>query len=199
MSQIRYFLPGDKVGKCLWHIRGAIRELHAYKEKPLPIIRREFEKRWDGDIHCAQAVLEGIRNRTGAGDPYLERMCFVFDGGVGLKGGICGALAGAVLEINLLLGMNIRDTSYFQALRAFAVGHINLILKKPLGSLEPFGTGKQLVKRFREEAGAIDCRTITQTVFSNLGDFQEHIPTCQGVLKSPYSLICTLILIFLNG
>jgi hypothetical protein len=66
-----------------------------------------------------------------------------------------------VMGISLLLGMNIRDTSYFQTLRAFAVGHINLLLDKPIGKPEPFGVGKSVVQRFREEAGATECRIIT--------------------------------------
>ena len=91
-GQIRYFLPGDRVGKCLWHIRGAIRHLYNYQEKDLPT-PEEPKERQDEPIHCAQAVLRGIRDRTGIGDPLLERLSFVFDGGVGYQGGVCGALS----------------------------------------------------------------------------------------------------------
>jgi len=131
VGQLRYFLPGDRVGKCLWHIRGATRHLYAYQEKDLPGMDVEPGEIQGEPIHCAQAVLRGIRNRTGIGDPLLERLSFIFDGGVGFQGGVCGALAGAVMGINLLLGMNIRDTKYFQPFKAFVVGHINLLLDKP--------------------------------------------------------------------
>jgi Putative redox-active protein (C_GCAxxG_C_C) len=36
MGQLRYFMPGDKVSKCLWHIRGAIRYLYSFRQKELP-------------------------------------------------------------------------------------------------------------------------------------------------------------------
>jgi len=175
MGQLRYFLPGDRVGRCLWHIRGAMRHLNTYQEKGLSGMDMELKEMQREPIHCAQAVLRGIKNRTGIGDPLLERLSFIFDGGVGFQGGVCGALAGAIMGINLLLGMNIRDTSYFQTLRAFTVGHINLLIDKPIGKPEPFGIGKNIVKRFREEVGATECRTITEKVFSDWNDFQGHI------------------------
>ncbi|MBC2703336.1 MAG: C_GCAxxG_C_C family protein [Desulfobacula sp.] len=186
MGQLRYFLPGDRVGKCLWHIRGAMRQLHIYQEKDLPGMGLEPKEIQSEPIHCAQAVLRGIRDRTGIGDPLLERLSFIFDGGVGLQGGICGALAGAVMGINLLLGMDIRDTSYFQTLKAFVVGHINLLLEKPIGEPEPFGVGKSVVQRFRKEAGATECHTITEKAFSDWNNFQGHISSsdkCTGLIE----------------
>lgn len=174
-GQLRYFLPGDRVGKCLWHLRGAMRYLYTYQEEDLPEIDAEPKEIQDDPIHCAQTVLRGIRDRTGMGDSFLERLSFIFDGGVGFQGGVCGALAGAVMGINLILGMNIRDTKYFQTIKAFVVGHINLILDKPIGDPEPFGVGKNIVQRFREEAGAIECRTITEKTFLDWNDFQGHI------------------------
>lgn len=185
-GQLRYFFPGDRVGKCLWHLRGAMRHLHTYQEKDLPSMDVDPKEMQGEPIHCAQAVLEGIKERTGIGDPLLERLSFIFDGGVGYQGGICGALAGAVMGINLLLGMDIRDTSYFQTLKAFVVGHINLLLDKPIGEPEPFGVGKNIIQRFREEAGATECRAITEKEFSGWIDFQEHISSstkCAGLIE----------------
>ena len=174
-GQLRYFLPCDRVGKCLWHLRGAMRHLYTYQEKELPGMDVKPQEMQSEPIHCAQAVLRGIKDRTGIGDPLLERLSFIFDGGVGLQGGVCGALAGAVMGINLLLGMNIRDTSYFQTVKAFVVGHINLLLDNPIGEPEPFGVGKNIVRRFREEAGAIECCSIAEMAFSDWNDFQGHI------------------------
>ena len=186
-GQLRYFFPGDRLGKCLWHIRGAMRHLYTYQEKDLSAIDLEEPKEIrDEPVHCAQAVLSGIRDRTSIGDPLLERLSFVFDGGVGFQGGVCGALAGAIMSVNLLLGMNIRDTSYFQTLKAFAIGHLNLLLNKPIGNPEPFGVGKSVVQRFREEAGSTECRTITEKVFSDWNDFQGHISSsdkCAGLIE----------------
>ncbi|MBW1736054.1 MAG: hypothetical protein JRJ69_00545 [Deltaproteobacteria bacterium] len=63
------------------------------------------------------------------------------------------------MGINLLLGMNIRDTKYFQTLKAFVVG---------------------------QEAGATECRTITEKEFSDWTDFQKYISSsdkCTGLIE----------------
>lgn len=188
MGQLRYFLPGDRVARCFWHIRGATRHLHgAYQGRNLLTPDAGLRKIQGEPIHCAQAVLKGIRNRTGIGDPLLERLSFVFDGGVGLSGGACGALAGAIMSINLLLGMNIRDTSFLQAFKSFIIGHVNLLLNEPIDEEpDPFSVGKNILERFRMEAGATDCCNITQKKFSDWTDFQKHISSsdkCAGLIE----------------
>ena len=175
MGQLRYFMPGDKVSKCLWHIRGAIRYLYSFRQKELPIMEVQLPERQDEPIHCAQAVLKGLKEQTGISHDLLEQLSFVFDGGIGLKGGACGALAGAILGVNLLIGMNVRDMKYSEILKAFAVGHKNLLTNKPVEKPEPFSVGKEIVRNFKEEAGATDCQTITGQRFSDWSDFQNFI------------------------
>ena len=105
---------------------------------------------------------------------------------MGLQGGVCGALAGAVMGVNILLGMDIRDTSYFGTLKSFVVGHINLLLDNPIGKPEPFAVEKSVLQRFREEAGATECRAITEKAFSDWDDFQEHMSAsekCRGLIE----------------
>ena len=184
-GQFRYLLPGDRVGKCLWHIRGAMRHLYEVHQKDLPEINIALKDIQTEPIHCAQAVLRGIRNRTGIGDPLLERMSFVFDGGVGFQGQICGALVGAVMGINVLLGLNIRTTNYFQALKAFIIGHMNLISDEDSNKPDPFSVGSKIVKRFKKEANSIECRDITGKKFSNWEEFQKYICSsdkCAGLI-----------------
>jgi hypothetical protein len=84
MGQLRYFVPGDRVSKCLWHLRGAMRYLYSSYQKDLPVIQMDYNETRDEPIHCAQLVLKGIRKQTGIGDDLLEQLSFVFDGGVGL-------------------------------------------------------------------------------------------------------------------
>ncbi|MBW1899838.1 MAG: C_GCAxxG_C_C family protein, partial [Deltaproteobacteria bacterium] len=81
-------------------------------------------------IHCARNVLESVRERTGIGNDRLERLSIVFDGGVGLRGVLCGALSGAILALNLLHGFNLRRMSYSSNFKKFLVGHINKKKKK---------------------------------------------------------------------
>ena len=175
MGQLRYFIPGDKVSKCLWHMRGAIRYLYSFRQKELPIMEMQSDEKQDKPIHCAQEVLKGIKEKTGIGDDLLEQLSFVFDGGIGLQGGACGALAGAIMGVNLLIGMNVRNMKYSEKLKAFAVGHKNLLTNKPVEKSEPFNIGKDIVKNFKKEAGAIECQTITGQKFSDWSDFQSYI------------------------
>ena len=186
LGQLRYFIPGDKVSKCLWHIRGAIKHLYSFRQNELPRMEVQSEAKQDEPIHCAQRVLKGIREHTGVGDDLLEHLSFVFDGGIGLQGGACGALAGAIMGMNLLLGINVRETKYSDILNAFVVGHKNLLTNKPVEKPEPFNVGKEIVKNFREKAGAIECRTIAGQKFSDWSDFQEFISSsdkCSGLIE----------------
>ena len=186
MGQLRYFMPGDKVSKCLWHIRGAIRHLYSFRQKELPMMEVQSEEKQDEPIHCAQRVLKGIREHTGVGNDLLEHLSFVFDGGIGLQGGACGALAGAIMGMNLLIGMNVREMKYSEILKAFAVGHKNLLTNKPVKKAEPFNVGKDIVKNFKKEAGAIECQTITEKKFSDWSDFQNFISSsakCSGLIE----------------
>ena len=186
MGQLRYFIPGDKVSKCLWHIRGATRHLYSFRQKELPIMEMQSGENQDKPIHCAQQVLKGIKEKTGIGDDLLEQLSFVFDGGIGLQGGACGALAGAIMGVNLLIGMNVRDMKYSEVLKAFVIGHKNLLTDKPVEKPEPFNVGKEIVKNFKEEAGAIECQTITGQKFSGWSGFQDFISSsdkCAGLIE----------------
>jgi len=42
--------------------------------------------------------------------------------------------------------MNVRDMKYSKILKAFAVGHKNLLTNKPVENPEPFNVGKELAK-----------------------------------------------------
>ena len=82
--------------------------------------------------------------------------------------------------------MNIGDTRYFQRLKALVIGHINLPIDNPIGDPEPFGVGKNIIQRFREEAGATECRTIIVKEFYDWTDFQKHISfsdKCAGLIE----------------
>ena len=99
---------------------------------------------------------------------------------MGLSGGVCGALAGAVLGINLKLGMDIRNTGFFRTIQAFIVGHLNLLREKPSAKSEPFSVGNAVVQRFREEAGSIECAAITGKSFSGYPEFNQYIGTSRS-------------------
>jgi hypothetical protein len=55
-------------------------------------------------------------------------------------------------------------------------------VKKP----EPFSVGKEIVKNFKEKAGAIECQTVTGQKFSGWSDFQHFISSsdkCSGLIE----------------
>ena len=85
---------------------------------------------------------------------------------------------------------------YLKTLKSFLVGHINLLLDRPIGEPEPFCVGKNIVKRFREEAGAIECHAITDKEFSGWTDFQTHISSsdkCAGLIELATAEACKAI------
>jgi C_GCAxxG_C_C family probable redox protein len=173
-GQIRYLLPGDKVGRCFLQIRRAAGKLDSLSRRALPDEEEFPDIETERIPHCATPVLEGIGRKTGVSDPLLERLSFIFDGGIALTGGICGALAGSIMAINLILGMNTRRMNYTDIIRDFLIGHINLLLEKPRSMPEPFGVGREIVRRFREKAGSINCLDITKRRFENGKDFSEY-------------------------
>jgi len=185
MGQLRYLAPGDKVAKCMWHIRGALRHLFSIYQDDIP--KHVSVSEHNGNpIHCAKQVLKGIKEQTGVANEKLEELSFVFDGGVGLQGGVCGALAGAIMGINNLVGMNVRENSYFQNVKAFTIGHYNLLRDKQIESPEPFNVGKQVVGKFRKEAENLECKTITGKSFSTFDEFQKYIQsskTCAQLIE----------------
>jgi hypothetical protein len=136
--------------------------------------------------HGDEIMEKGIREHTGIGDDLLEQLSFIFDGGIGLQGGACGALVGAIMGVNLLIGMNVREMKSSDILKGFVVGHKNLLTNKPVDKPEPFSVGKEIVKNFKEEAGAVECRTITRQKFSDWFDFQDFISSsgkCPGLIE----------------
>jgi C_GCAxxG_C_C family probable redox protein len=175
LGQLRYFLPGDRVVKCMWHIRGAMRKLYTLQHPGYEKSEELSGKVDDQSIHCAQAVLGGIRKQADIGSKRLENLSFVFDGGVALQGGLCGAVAGAIMGINLQMGLDIRNISYWQTIKAFTIGHLNLLVDNPVGSPESFMAGRQVVEKFKKEFGSVECLAITGKRFSGWDDFQNHI------------------------
>jgi hypothetical protein len=174
-GQLRYFFPGDKVSKCLWHINGSIKHLYSFRKRELPSVEVHLEQTENEPIHCAQQVLNGIKKETGVGDELLDQVSFVFDGGVGYQGGACGALVGAIMGVNLSIGMDVRRMNIYEILKAFGVGHKNLLKNNDVRKPEPFNVGKKIVRNIQNKTGALDCQTISGQKFSGWLDFQKYI------------------------
>jgi hypothetical protein len=176
---IKYMLPGHRIVRCMSYINGSMKHLHDIKESGLPTIDLVEDEYPIKHLHCAQAVLEGVRANTGVGDPVLERISIALDGGVGLQGGACGALAGAILALNLLLGVNLREVSLPRSYYAFFNGLTYLRSDKPEDIPDPYNVGKRIVENFEGAAGSIDCSAITGKEFINWDDFQSYVKSSE--------------------
>ncbi len=173
-GQARYFLGPDRIARCVRHIRGAMDWLREEAfERPLPATAAGTAG-CARPFHCAREVLVRVREKTGVGYPLLERLAVVFDGGVGYSGGACGALVGAILAINLILGLDIRRMAYLSTFGPFLRGHLNLLVEGPRGEGETFGVGKDILDSFSARAGGTECSAITGRRFTGWEDFQGY-------------------------
>ncbi len=185
-GQLSYLFPGNKVVGCMAMTGRSLNHLindHTFTaarsgaEKISPEVR--------GIRHCARYVLERIRMKTGVGNRRLERLAVVFDGGVGLKGEVCGAFAGAVMGINLAGGYDIRSFGFPGNLGRFIRGHISLVRKADRNKKEVFARGKQLAIEFRNRFGSIRCSELCGVTFRNSREFICHMTgssTCHEIM-----------------
>lgn len=170
----KYLLPGHRMLPCMKHINGSMKYLHRIQSSSLPEIEVNVDF-GSKNIHCAKSVLNGIQNNTGVGDPVLNKISVVLDGGVALGGGLCGALAASILTVNLLLGDNLRDISMPGAYYRFFKGLSYLRSDYDQNIPNPFNVAKYITESFEEKAGSINCLTITEREFTNWDDFQSFI------------------------
>jgi hypothetical protein len=184
-GQLRYFLP-DGVGKCLWHSGKASSRLNFLSSTTLDVSNNNTTEPNSKSIHCATKVLEGVHASCGVGDVLLEKIAFVLDGGVALSGGLCGAMAGAVMAANLVFGWDIRKMSYSKTIKEFVRGHMNLLRKHTSRKPETFAIGKDIMNHLRNKETMLECSRITGRTFSGWDDFQAYMHSsiqCQDLIK----------------
>ncbi len=178
-DMVRYMLPGDKAIKCIAHLRNAIGYL---QEQILEAPPAEPNTGHAECRHCARDVLAEIRRQTGAGSEVLEGASVVLDGGVGLHGGACGALAAAALITGLVSGTDYREMKMAKGLGVLAA------MVRAGGISKPVSPGKDHYDVFRwnqafgrikaafvQQAGSMNCREIAGRRFSNYMDFCEFV------------------------
>lgn len=173
-GQLRYLLPGDRFSRCMRHIGKAAARLRQRIVPDRPV-KDALGGPSDGARHCATEVLRGVRKASGMGDDVLEKIAFVLDGGVGFTGGVCGALAGAVMAANLAFGWDMRSMGLPGTVREFVAGHVNLLRKKKGAKRETFAIGREVLKGIDGRASSLECVRIAGRSFAGWDDFQEYI------------------------
>lgn len=176
---MRYILPGDRIMRCMSHMNGAMKYLYDRQYERLPKVDLDEDSREGTPVHCAQAVLEGVRANTAIGDPLLEKLSVVLDGGIGLQGGACGALAGAILAINIALGVNLRQYSTIQSYIEFFSNLKYLHADEPYGTSNSIDVGRVVLDKFEEKAGSINCSTITEIEFTDWASYQNCVTSSE--------------------
>lgn len=122
---------------------------------------------------CAAPVLHHIREETGKGNRFLEDISIALDGGIGLSGGLCGALAGALLPLGEAWGIDPRSEGVFGTLRFFVRGHLNLYAGR--GEKGLWAMGNPLARGFRRRFGSLECRELTGQAFAGRDDLEDYV------------------------
>jgi len=87
---------------------------------------------------CAESVLLAIAESQGIQSDLLPRIASGFCSGISCTGGMCGAVSGAIMGVNIVAGRNL-----------------------PSESLEPSYTLTQkLISQFERQYGAVNCRQL---------------------------------------
>jgi hypothetical protein len=174
---IRYLFLGKALSRCGVHIGKAASQLIKLIERPLAEEeeKSEIDERLsESGGYCASPVMRGIREATGHGSLYLEQISVAYDGGIGLSGGLCGALAGALMPIGLIWGLQPRAAGLMETMEFNVRGHINLYMDRR--EQELWAIGNPLVKEFRDRFGSLECRDIVGRSFASGKELADFVP-----------------------
>jgi len=173
----KYILLGRFLSRCGIHIGKAVSQLMRLIERPLEEGEgaAEIDRRLsESGGYCAAEVMRGVREATGHGSLYLEQLSAAYDGGIGLSGGLCGALAGALMPIGLIWGFQPRAAGLIDTVQFNVRGHINLYMDRR--EPEMWSVGNPLVREFRRRFGSLECKDIVGRSFESGKELAEFVP-----------------------
>jgi hypothetical protein len=174
---MNYIILGKFMSRCEVHIGKAASQLIRLIEEPLAgegEISELDDRLQDRGGYCAAEVMRGIREATGHGSLYLEQLSVAYDGGIGLSGGLCGALAGALMPIGLIWGLQPRAAGLIETVEFNVRGHMNLYLNRR--EPEMWSVGNPMVKEFRHKFGSLECKDIIGRSFQSGKELAEFVP-----------------------
>jgi hypothetical protein len=180
-----YLLTGKVVTRCVDHIGLATARLLGLINRPLEgggeITALDRRLACSGG-YCAAEVMQGVRTDTGYGSLYMEQLSLAFDGGIGLSGGLCGALAGALMPLGIIWGIDPKYEGFVGTLEPLARGMINQLLKREEPEL--WSQAGHLMSDFKREFASLECRDIVGRSFANGSELAEHMagaPVCARI------------------
>lgn len=180
---MNYILTGKVFTRCVNHIGKSVMKLIEMVNRPL-LGAEEAGAASRAAVAepccvaagcCAADVLRGIREATGVGNILLENISISLDGGIGLSGGLCGALAGALLPLGTAWGIEPKEEGIAATVRAFVLGHVNLYTGRK--ERELWAVANPLVREFRRRFGSLECGELTGRRFASGEELEAFVPS----------------------
>jgi hypothetical protein len=185
---LSYLFPGDKLLRCLHHVGEALVCLtdmirKSAEDRGFPLVFGQGAAGGPSEPHCAYTVFKGLAARAGAPVIPVGWACTGLGGGVALSGAVCGALLGAILGLGLQYGYDPKAMGFGSIVKAFVVGHRNLVkhetlARGPVEDLpeEAFARSRYLADRFERAFGSLNCREITGRRFASADELRAFLP-----------------------
>ncbi len=132
--------------------------------------------------HCAVDVLRELRRETGLGSELIEDLYVTLNGGIGLSGGLCAAVAGAFVPIGWRFGIDPKGEGAWGTLTLFLKGHINLYRGREEGEL--WSVGQEFLRNYFKKFKALECEKLTNKKFTGFQDFArfaEEAEVCREI------------------
>jgi hypothetical protein len=187
-GNIKYLILPNNYIRCSISISDSIKNIFDLKENKIKADQTKSLKNNTETFHCAKSVLEGIREKTGIGNDLIERISIVLDGGVGLQGGACGALTGAVMAVYMIKGLNMNDESLNGSLKAYFGDRLFHYLRtqKIDNKSKHIDLLLDYMKLFKRQYKSIECDKITNNKFTDWEAFQNHMESsnqCKEIVQ----------------
>jgi hypothetical protein len=175
-----YLFSGKAVTRCVRHAAPAAERLASLlgSRRPEPV---QVEVPTSPGC-CAAPVARRIRRDTGAGDEFMEVISMALDGGVGLSGGICGALSVSLMAAGTVWGTDPATTG-----SRGAVGSLVRTTCNAWRSADKPGlwSAERLVNGFYKEFSSLECRDIARPFESgaDLAKYMQGSDTCARAIN----------------
>ena len=112
-----------------------------------------------------------IREKTGLGDKTIEHLSTVFDGGIGMSGGVCGALTGGVIALGLQFGYEHSKED------AFKMRDIFRTIPRKFSKIS-----NKFIDKFIVKYGSFECEGIAKGKFKGFEDYLKQREKCQELI-----------------